>query len=98
MNKSKTNEGGEDRNNNEEVLVVVVSSMKVAQNLSEEEEEEERTSLYFGRMQHYFSSFHAMSRDEHLFLFTRVYFSSLTCFTTLLNNFDNKSTIKEKIC
>ena len=54
MNKSKTNEGGEDRNNNEEVLVVVVSSMKVAQNLSEEEEEEEeRTSSYCGRMQHF---------------------------------------------
>ena len=97
MNKIKTNEGGEASNNIEEVLVVVdSSSMKVAQNLSEEEEE--RTSLYFGRMQHYFSSFHAMSRDEHLFLFTRVYFSSLTCFTTLLNNFDNKSKIKEKIC
>ena len=98
MNKIKTNEGGEASNNIEEVLVVVdSSSMKVAQNLSEEEEEE-RTSLYFGRMQHYFSSFHAMSRDEHLFLFTRVYFSSLTCFTTLLNNFDNKSKNKEKIC
>ena len=97
MNKIKTNEGGEASNNIEEVLVVVdSSSMKVAQNLSEEEEE--RTSLYFGRMQHYFSSFHAMSRDEHLFLFTRVYFSSLTCFTTLLNNFDNKSKIKVKIC
>ena len=97
MNKIKTNEGGEASNNIEEVLVVVdSSSMKVAQNLSEEEEE--RTSLYFGRMQHYFSSFHAMSRDEHLLLFTRVYFSSLTCFTTLLNNFDNKSKIKEKIC
>ena len=96
MNKIKTNEGGEASNNIEEVLVVVdSSSMKVAQNLSEEEEE--RTSLYFGRMQHYFSSFHAMSRDEHLFLFTRVYFSSLTCFTTLLNNFDNKSKRKEKI-
>ena len=52
MNKSETNEGGEDSNDNEEVLVVVVSKMKVAQKLVGRRRRTHKF-IFFGRMQHF---------------------------------------------
>ena len=72
MNKSETNEGGEDSNNKEEVLVVVVSKMKVAQKLVGRRR---RTHKFIFLEECNTSPFRALSRDEHLFLFTRVYVS-----------------------
>ena len=81
MNKSETNEGGEDSNNNEEVLVVVVSKMKVAQKLVGRRRRTHKF-IFFGRMQH-FSFSCVESRWTPLLVHT--------CLCFLLNMFNNSS-------